>query len=117
MTEYRKFLVRMRPGDSNRQIAAAKRLCPTNRSSNTPPPAADLSGVESFPAEYEDNDDPKQTAAIRRPCWIVALDGTYGFILDPEAKEFVLVGGSSSSASDWASFGIRGDAVSTLLAR
>jgi hypothetical protein len=73
--------------------------------------------VEPFAAEYRDNDGPGRKESTRRNCWVVAIDDTYGLVFDTAADEFVLVSRSSSSASDWASFGIRGDAVSTFLAR
>jgi hypothetical protein len=72
--------------------------------------------VEPFAAEYKNNDEPGQEPK-RRSCWVVAMDDTYGLVFDPLAEEYVLVSRSSSSANDWASFGIRGDAVSTFLAR
>jgi hypothetical protein len=72
--------------------------------------------VEPFAAEYKNNDEPGQEPT-RRSCWVVATDDTYGLVFDLIADEYVLVSRSSSSASNWASFGIRGDAVSTFLAR
>lgn len=73
--------------------------------------------VEPFAAEYRDNNGPGRQEPTRRSCWVLAIDDTYGLVFDPAADEFVLVSRSSSSASDWGSFGIRGDAVSTFLAR
>lgn len=73
--------------------------------------------VEPFAAEYTDTDDPGRQERIRRTCWVVAIDDTYGLVFDPSADEYVLVCRSSSTAADWASFGIRGDAVSAFLAR
>ena len=72
--------------------------------------------VEPFAAEYKNNDERGQDPQ-RLKCWVVATDDTYGLAFDPMANEYVLVSRSSSFASDWASFGIRGDAVSTFLAR
>lgn len=51
----------------------------------------------------------------RRECWLVAVDGGYGLLFDPIANDFALAG--QSEAEGWATFGVRGDAVTTFLAR
>lgn len=52
---------------------------------------------------------------VRRQCWLVAIDGDYGLLFDPVANDFALAGNSAEHG--WATFGIRGDAVTTFLAR
>jgi hypothetical protein len=50
-----------------------------------------------------------------RACYVVAEDGSYRLVFDLVSKEYVLVCGSPENG--WGSFGIRGDATSTFLAR
>jgi hypothetical protein len=51
----------------------------------------------------------------RRSGFVVAEDGSYRLLFDHEAEDFVLVNGSDDAG--WGSFGIRGDASTTFLAR
>lgn len=60
-------------------------------------------------------DEANVTDPERRQCWLVAVDGDYGLLFDPIANDFALA--ASSTAEEWTTFGIRGDAVTTFLAR
>jgi|LFEF01.1.fsa_nt_gb hypothetical protein len=52
---------------------------------------------------------------IVRNCWVVAIDGSYGLLFDPEAGDFALA--CQSPSREWGTIGVRGDAVTTFLAR
>jgi len=56
------------------------------------------------------NNPPRQ-----KPAWVVASDGIYRLLFDPEARDFVLA--HASGEGKLSSWGIRGDASSTFLAR
>lgn len=74
--------------------------------------------VDPFVTEYLVKDTSEQLKAsppIRRPCWVVAIDGSYGLLFDSEAGDFVLA--CRSTNDEWGTIGIRGDAVTTFLAR
>lgn len=72
--------------------------------------------IDPFATEYflEDTEE-QRTAGIRRTCWVIAIDGSYGLLYDPTAEDFVLA--CQSSENEWGSIGVRGDAVTTFLAR
>ncbi|MBI5790396.1 MAG: hypothetical protein HZA63_02865 [Rhodocyclales bacterium] len=52
---------------------------------------------------------------IRRECWVVAIDRSYGLLFDPTENNFVLA--CQSESHEWGTIGVRGDAVTTFLAR
>lgn len=61
-------------------------------------------------------DDVNSQHPERRQCWLVASDGGgYGLLFDPVARDFALAGWSEPEG--WVTFGVRGDAVTTFLAR
>ena len=51
----------------------------------------------------------------KRSGFVVAEDGSYRLLFDHEAEDFVLVSGGDDVG--WGSFGIRGDAPTTFMAR
>jgi phosphoserine phosphatase len=84
--------------------------------------AAELETMRSllvipYEASYVCGDSPN-TLKLTEPqkkAWVVAADGSYKLLFDPEAGDFVLV--HASREGTLASWGIRGDASSTFLAR
>ncbi|WP_124511242.1 hypothetical protein [Acidovorax sp. FJL06] len=75
--------------------------------------------VDPYPFEYFSEDrilpDAERAAPVVRSAWVVAEDGSYRLLFDPAVREYVLVSGTPENG--WGSFGIRGDAPSTFLAR
>jgi hypothetical protein len=75
--------------------------------------------VDPYPSEYFSEDkvlpDAERALLAARPAYVVAEDGSYRLLFDPESGEYVLVSGNLENG--WGSFGIRGDASSTFLAR
>ncbi|MBS7808455.1 hypothetical protein [Variovorax sp. PCZ-1] len=59
--------------------------------------------------------DAEHSLPAASPAWVVAEDGNYRLMFDPEAEDYVLVSGSAENG--WGSFGVRGDAPTTFLAR
>ena len=75
--------------------------------------------VEPYASEYECDDslvaEPDRLPRGRRAGYVVAEDGVYRLLFDTAAEDYVLV--EHSSDGEWHSWGIRGDASSTFLAR
>jgi len=73
--------------------------------------------VQPYESSYlcGDSVDVKKHPPFMKKAWVVAVDGIYRLLFDPEANDFVLV--HASDAGEMFSWGIRGDASSTFLAR
>jgi hypothetical protein len=52
---------------------------------------------------------------IRKQCWVVAEDGVYRLLLDPDTKDFVLA--EKGITGEWVTIGVRGDPVGTFISR
>lgn len=75
--------------------------------------------VEPYATEYDCNDthipSDQRLPKSRRNAYVVAEDESYRLAFDAEAGDFVLI--AQASDGTWFSWGIRGDACSTFLAR
>ncbi|CAG2132266.1 Uncharacterised protein [Ralstonia mannitolilytica] len=75
--------------------------------------------VEPYPTKYECDDTlipvHQRLSKGRRRAYVVAEDGSYRLAFDADAGDFVLI--SLASNGSWYSWGIRGDASGSFLAR